>query len=68
MNFQISNKKSEFDINVLHEVASRPILWDFREAEYRESDKKPAIWLEIAETLQSTPGLYGQFIVLNNQT
>jgi hypothetical protein len=53
--------KSEFDINVLHEVAARPILWDSRTDNYKESDKKPPLWLEIADKLQSTPGLCEMF-------
>jgi hypothetical protein len=46
--------KSEFDINVLHEVAARPILWDSRTDNYKESDKKPPLWLEIADKLRSS--------------
>ena len=48
--------KHEFDINVLNEVRKRRILWDSRVDDYRDSDKKPALWLEIADKLSSTPG------------
>ena len=34
--------KSDFDINILYEVAARPILWGSGTDEYKESEKKPA--------------------------
>jgi len=37
----MSAQKHEFDINILLEVYARPILWDSRLEEYKESDKKP---------------------------
>jgi len=52
----MSAQKHEFDINILHEVYARPILWDLRLEEYKESDKKPPQWLEIADKLASTRG------------
>lgn len=51
----MANYKSEFDVTILREVGARPILWDSRTSEYKDSEKKPALWLEIAEMLQSTP-------------
>lgn len=50
--------KNEFDVNVLREVAERPVLWDIKTEEYKDSEKKPAVWLEIAEKLGTTPGTY----------
>jgi len=44
----MSAQKHEFDINILHEVYARPILCYLRLEEYKESDKKPPHWLEIA--------------------
>jgi len=52
----MSAQKHEFDINILHEVYARPILWDSRLEPFKESDKKPPQWLEIANKLASTPG------------
>jgi len=45
----MSALKHEFDVNILHEVYARPILGDSRLEEYKESDKKPPQWLEIAD-------------------
>ena len=55
------SSQSEFDINVLHEVACRPILWNSRNDNYKESDRKPSVWMEMAEKLQSTPVLCHMF-------
>jgi len=52
----MSAQKHEFDVNILHEVYARPILWDSRLEEYKKSDKKPPQWLEIEDKLASTPG------------
>ena len=49
--------KNEYDLTILSEVADRPILWDSRLDEYKECDKKPALWLEIANKLGSTPSV-----------
>jgi len=65
----MSALKHEFDVNILHEVYARPILWDSRLEEYKESDKKPPQWLEIADKLASTPGQCVDLfvrVVLNN--
>jgi len=35
----MSAEQHEFDINILHEVYVRPILWHSRLEEYKESDK-----------------------------
>jgi len=65
----MSAQKHEFDINILHEVYARPILWYSRLEEYKESDKKPPQWLEIADKLASTPGhcvdLFVRVVLIN---
>jgi hypothetical protein len=52
----MATQKCDFDVNLINEVRSRPILWDIRLDEYKESDKKPAVWLEIADKLGSSVG------------
>jgi hypothetical protein len=49
-------QKCEFDVNLINEVKCRPILWDIRMEEYKESDKKPPMWLEIADKLGASVG------------
>ena len=49
--------KNEFDLTILGEVAALPILWDGRVEEYKETDRKPAMWQEIAIKMGSTPGM-----------
>jgi hypothetical protein len=44
---------------------ARPILWDARSDEHKENNKKPTEWLQIAEKLQSMPGLYELYCMLN---
>ena len=46
--------KNEVDLMILNEVAARPILRDSRADDYKESDKKPALRLEVADKVGST--------------
>jgi len=48
--------KSKFDVNIIHEVKLRPILWDARPEDYKETERKTTQWLEVADKMGSTMG------------
>ena len=48
--------KRDFDIKLIEAVYKQPILWDSRLEEYKLSERKPTMWLEIADQLGSTAG------------
>ena len=45
--------KHDFDTELIECMKNRPILWDSRLDDYKVAQKKPALWLEIADKLGS---------------
>jgi len=50
------DSRREFDVNLIEAVKKCPILWDSRIDEYKLAERKPAVWLEIADKLGSSAG------------
>jgi hypothetical protein len=44
------------DLKLIELYKNRPTLWDSRLEEYKISEKKPALWLEIADELSLNAG------------
>jgi len=53
---EMAESKRDFDIKLIEAVKLTPILWDSRLDDYKLSEKKPALWLEIADKLGSSAG------------
>jgi len=48
--------RRDFDLRLIELVKENPILWDSHLDEYKLADKKPALWLEVADKLGSSAG------------
>jgi len=46
--------RRDFDLRLIELVKDNPVLWDSRLHEYKLADKKPALWLEVADKLGSS--------------
>ena len=44
------------DRKIIDLVKSRPILWDARVEEYKLTERKEAVWGEVADAINSTVG------------
>ena len=52
----MGESRREFDVKLIESVKQTPILWDSRLDDYKLAEKKPALWLEIADKLRSSAG------------
>ena len=52
----MENSKREFGVKLIECVKNTPLLWESRLHEYKLAEKKPALWLEIADKLGSSAG------------
>ena len=53
----MDNSRRDFDLKLIDCVKSTPLLWDSRLDNYKLAEKKPALWLEIADKLRWSAGL-----------
>ena len=44
------------DVRLIQAVRIRPLLWDVREQEYRNKNRKNVVWQQIGDELQLTAG------------
>ena len=52
----MGNSKLEFNVKLIECVENTPLLWDSRLDEYKLAEKKPVLWLEIADKLGLSAG------------
>lgn len=50
----------DVEMKMIHEIESRPVLWDVTSSIYKREDLKPAAWAEVADTL-GIPLITGKF-------
>jgi len=51
----------DFDTELIECVKNRPILWDSWLDDYKLAQKKPAMWLEIADKLGSSASFLAEY-------
>lgn len=52
----------DFDRRLIQLVERNPILWDTRTDSYKLSEKKPSVWADIADEIETSPGIISVFI------
>jgi len=52
----MENTRRDFDLKLIDCVKNTPLLWDSRLDDYKLAQKKPALWMEIADKLGSSAG------------